>query len=106
MAQGISEALTYAIGVAISALAIIAVILMLVPSRAVADRVRCAFPAPGRAQLAQPAGTGSCYGDAEVDGGYRLVRAGKALGLGLLLAGANPKNLLLEVGAGSALAVR
>jgi threonine/homoserine/homoserine lactone efflux protein len=30
---------------------------------------------------------------------------GKALGLGLLLAGANPKNLLLEIGAGSALAV-
>jgi hypothetical protein len=30
---------------------------------------------------------------------------GKALGLGLLPGGANPKNLLLEVGAGSALAV-
>jgi hypothetical protein len=34
MAQGISEVLTYAIGVAISALAIIAVILMLFSSRA------------------------------------------------------------------------
>ena len=37
MAQGISEVLTYAIGVAISALAIIAVILMLFSSRAKAN---------------------------------------------------------------------
>jgi hypothetical protein len=37
--------------------------------------------------------------------GIDSVAPGKALGLGLLLAGANLKNLLLEVGAGSALAV-
>ena len=37
--------------------------------------------------------------------GIDAFTPGKALGLGLLLAGVNPKNLLLAAGAGSALAV-
>ena len=37
--------------------------------------------------------------------GIDAFAPGKALGLGLLLAGVNPKNLLLAAGAGSALAV-
>jgi hypothetical protein len=67
-----------ALSEAISALAIITVILML-------------FLEPGESERA----------DVPTRLGCRTIRGG----LGLLLAGVNPKNLLLEVGAGSALAV-
>jgi threonine/homoserine/homoserine lactone efflux protein len=148
MAAGISEVLTYAIGVAISALAIIAVILMLFSSRAKANGlmfllgwVVALAAVSGIAYLISDAGNASTSTTAAdtvswaqiVFGVLFLLLAGrswrnrpepgagtqmpkwmagidsfapaKAFGLGLLLGGANPKNLLLEVGAGSALAV-
>jgi hypothetical protein len=145
---GISEVLTFAIGVAISALAIIAVILMLFSRRAklnglmfllgwvvalavvsgvayvisdvgnaststaVADGVswlQIVFGVlflllAGRSWRNRPEpGTGSEM--PKWMAGIDTFAPGKALGLGLVLAGLNPKNLLLEVGAGSALAV-
>ena len=145
MGQGISEVLTFAIGVAISPVPIIAVILMLfsqageragLPARLGLgarrcqhrrlrdlgpeqrldqqqrlghdllgeDRVRCALPAPGRTSMAEQARPGRRARDAEVDGGDRHAHAGKALGLGLLLDGVNPKNLILTLGAATGLA--
>lgn len=72
MTEGIAEVLTFAIGVAISPVPIIAVILMLFSGRA------------------------------KINGPMFLV--GWAVALGVLLAGVNPKNLLLAAGAGAALA--
>jgi hypothetical protein len=147
MAQGISEVLTYAIGVAISALAIIAVILMLFSSQAKANGlmfllgwVIALAAVSWVAYLISDAGNASTSTAADTVSWGQIVfgvlflllagrswrnrpepgaatempkwmagidsfAPGKALGLGLLLGGANPKNLLLEVGAGSALAV-
>ena len=148
MAQGISEVLTYAIGVAISALAIIAVILMLFSSRAKANGlmfllgwVVALAAVSGVAYVISDAGNASTSTTAadtvswgqivfgvlflllsgrswrnrpDPGAGTKMPKwmagidsfaPGNALGLGLLLGGANPKNLLLEVGAGSALAV-
>ena len=148
MAQGISEVLTYAIGVAISALAIIAVILMLFSSRAKANGlmfllgwVVALAAVSGVAYVISDAGNASTSTTAadtvswgqivfgvlflllsgrswrnrpDPGAGTKMPKwmagidsfvPGNALGRGLLLGGANPKNLLLEVGAGSALAL-
>ena len=148
MAQGISEVLTFAIGVAISPVPIIAVILMLFSGRAkvngpvfLAGWVVALAVVSGAAYLISDAGSASTD-SAAADGvswaqivfgvlflllagrswrsrpapgtepqmpkwmaGIDAFTPGKALGLGLLLAGVNPKNLLLAAGAGSALAV-
>jgi hypothetical protein len=148
MAQGIGEVLTFAIGVAISPVPIVAVILMLFSGRAkvngpvfLAGWVVALAAVSGIAYVISAAGdvsTDSAAADGVswaqiVFGVLFLLLAGrswrnrpapgtepempkwmaaidaftpaKALGLGLLLAGVNPKNLLLAVGAGSALAV-
>ena len=148
MAQGISEILTFAIGVAISPVPIIAVILMLFSSRAKVNGpmfllgwgvalavVSCLAYVIAGAGTPSTSTTGA-EGVSWVHivfGGLFLLLAGrswanrpepgtepampkwmagsdgfapaKALGFGLLLAGVNPKNLLLAVGAGSALAL-
>jgi threonine/homoserine/homoserine lactone efflux protein len=148
MAQGISEVLTFAIGVTISPVPIIAVILMLFSSRAnvngpmfllgwvvalaVVSGVAYVIADAGNASTSTAATDGVSWVQivfgvlflllagrswrnrpapgtepempkwmAGIDG----FAPGKALGLGLLLAGVNPKNLLLAVGAGSALAM-
>ena len=54
--------------------------------------------------MAEQARPGRRARDAEVDGGDRHAHAGKALGLGLLLDGVNPKNLILTLGAATGLA--
>lgn len=148
MAQGIGEVLTFAIGVAISPVPIVAVILMLFSGRAkvngpvfLAGWVVALAAVSGIAYVISDAGnvsTDSAAADGVswaqiVFGVLLLLLAGrswrnrpapgtepqmpkwmgaidaftpaKALGLGLLLAGVNPKNLLLAAGAGSALAV-
>ena len=148
MAQGISEVLTFAIGVAISPVPIIAVILMLFSGRAkvngpvfLAGWVIALAVVSGAAYLLSDAGSASTDSAAAdgvswaqiIFGVLFLLLAGRswrsgrrrepsrrcpsgwpgidaftparALGLGLLLAGVNPKNLLLAAGAGSALAV-
>ena len=148
MAQGIGEVLTFAVGVAISPVPIIAVILMLFSGRAkvngpmfLAGWVVALAVVSGAAYLLSDAGNASTDSAAAdgvswaqiVFGVLFLLLAGrswrnrpapgtepqmpkwmagidafapaKALGLGLLLAGVNPKNLLLAAGAGSALAV-
>lgn len=148
MAQGISEMLTFAIGVAISPVPIMAVILMLFSSRAKVNGPM--FLVGWAVALAVVSGVAyfiSEAGNAATDStvaegvswsqivfgvlflllagrswrnrpapgtepempkwmaGIDAFAPGKALGFGLLLAGVNPKNLLLAVGAGSALAV-
>jgi threonine/homoserine/homoserine lactone efflux protein len=148
VSQGISQVLTFAIGVAISPVPIIAVILMLFSDRAkvngsmfLAGWALALGLVSGIAYLAADAGSAST--DSQTTDGVswaqivfgvlfllladRSWRArptpgneaqmpkwmagidtfapGKAFGLGLLLAGLNPKNLLLAVGAGSDLAV-
>ena len=147
MAQGIGEVLTFAIGVAISPVPIIAVILMLFSGRAkvngpvfLAGWVVALAVVSGAAYVISDAGNASTDSTAAngvswaqiISGVLFLLLAGrswrsaapgtepqmpkwmagidaftpaKALGLGLLLAGVNPKNLLLAAGAGSALAV-
>lgn len=148
MAQGIGEILTFAIGVAISTVPIIAVILMLFSSRAKVNGpmfllgwVVALAVVSGVAYLISGAGNASTDSNAAkgvswvqiVFGVLFLLLAGrswrsrpatgaepemprwmagidgfapgKALGFGVLLAGVNPKNLLLAAGAGSALAV-
>ena len=148
MAKGIGEVLTFAIGVAISPVPIIAVILMLFSGRAkvngpmfLAGWVVALAVVSGAAYLISDVGNASTDSAAAngvswaqiVFGVLFLLLAGrswrslpapgtepqmpkwmagidaftpgKALGLGLLLAGVNPKNLLLAAGAGSALAV-
>ena len=147
MGQGVSEVLTYAIGVAISPVPIIAVILMLFSNRA---RVNGPVFLLGWA-LALAVVSGVVYvasdaSDAATDSttidtiswgqvvfgvlllllaartwrkrpalgaepempkwmaGIDAFAPGKAFGLAVLLAGVNPKNLLLAAGAGAALA--
>lgn len=85
MGQGISEVLTFAVGVAISPVPIIAVTLMLFSQRA---RVNGPLFPLGWVPLAS------------IDA-FTPV---KALGLGLLLAGVNPKNLMLAAAAGAGVA--
>ena len=46
---------------------------------------------------------GARAGDAEVDGGFDTLSPGKAFGLAVLMAGVNPKNLLLTVAAAAGL---
>jgi hypothetical protein len=146
MGQGISEVLTFAVGVAISPVPIMAVILMLFSRRA---RVNGPMFLAGWA-LALAAVTGVVYfvsdaGDAATSStasdtiswgkvvfgvlflllaarnwrsrpqagtepelpkwmaGIDSLAPGKAFGLGLLLAGLNPKNLLLSIGAAAGL---
>ncbi|MCX4757221.1 GAP family protein [Kitasatospora purpeofusca] len=148
MAQGIGEVLTFAIGVAISPVPIIAVILMLFSHRAkvngpmfLAGWVVALGAVSSIVYLVSDAGDASTDSTA-ADGvswaqivfgvlllllagrswrnrpapgseprmppwmaGIDAFTPGKAFGLGVLLAGVNPKNLLLAAGAGSALAV-
>jgi threonine/homoserine/homoserine lactone efflux protein len=148
MAQGISQVLTFAIGVAISPVPIIAVILVLFSDRAkvngpmfLAGWTVALGLVSGIAYLASDAGGASTDSQA-TDGvswgqivlgvvflllagrswrdrpepgaqahmpkwmaGIDAFAPGKAFGLGVLLAGVNPKNLLLAAGAGAALAV-
>jgi threonine/homoserine/homoserine lactone efflux protein len=148
MAQGISEILTFAIGVAISPVPIIGVILMLFSSRAkvngpmfllgwvvalaVVSGVAYVIADAGNASTSTAAADGVSWVQivfgvlflllagrswrnrpepgtepempkwmAGIDG----FAPGKALGFGLLLAGVNPKNLLLAASAGSAIAL-
>jgi Sap, sulfolipid-1-addressing protein len=148
MAQGISEVLTFAIGVAISPVPIIAVILMLFSSRAkvngpmfllgwvvalaVVSGAAYAISDTGNASTNTAAAQGVSWAqivfgvlflllagrswrnrpepgtEPEMPkwmAGIDAFAPGKALGFGLLLAGVNPKNLLLAAGAGSALAL-
>ena len=144
MTQGIAEVLTFAVGVAISPVPIIAVILMLFSARArvngplfMTGWAVALLMVSGVAYLAGDAATDTSAADAVswsqlVLGLLLLLLAarswrrrpapgaepgqpawmkgidtfspGKALALGLLLAGVNPKNLLLAAGAGAALA--
>jgi threonine/homoserine/homoserine lactone efflux protein len=144
MAEGVAAVLTYAVGVAISPVPIIAVILMLFSSRAKVNGPMFSvgwavalLVVSGIAYLAGDAASGTSAEDAVswskiLFGAALLVLAarswqhrpipgaepeqpkwmagidafspGKALTLGLLLAGVNPKNLLLAAGAGAALA--
>ena len=147
MAQGISEILTFAVGVAISPVPIIAVTLMLFSQRArvngpaflVGWVVALAVVSGVAYALADQAdaATDSTTGDTIAWGkivfgvlflllaarnwrhrpapgaqpempkwmaGIDALKPGKALGLGLLLAGVNPKNLMLAAAAGAGLA--
>ena len=147
MGQGISEVLTYAVGVAISPVPIIAVILMLFSSRArvngpmflvgwavalaVVSGVVYAVSDAGDAATNSTTSDTISWGQivfgviflllaarnwrnrpepgatAELPkwmAGIDSLAPAKALGLGVLLAGVNPKNLLLAAGAGAALA--
>jgi threonine/homoserine/homoserine lactone efflux protein len=147
MGQGISAVLTYAIGVAISPLPIIAVILMLFSTRArvngpmflagwalalavissvayyisdAADAATNSNASDGvswskilfgviflllaaRSWRNRPA-PGAAPEMPKWMAGIDSFSPGKAFGLAVLLAGVNPKNLLLAAGAGSALA--
>lgn len=148
MAQGISEILTFAIGVAISPVPIIAVILMLFSSRAKVNGpmfllgwvVALAVVSGVAYVLAGAGSTSTSTAGADTVSWTQIVfgvlflllagrswrsrptpgtepqmpnwmagidafAPGRALGFGLLLAGVNPKNLLLAAGAGSALAL-
>ena len=147
MGEGISEVLTFAIGVAISPVPIIAVILMLFSHRArvngpmfllgwvlalaVVSGVVYAISDAGDAATSSSASDTISWGKIVFGVLFLLLAArkwrsrpepgaepempkwmagidsfapGKALGLGLLLAGVNPKNLLLAVGAAAGLA--
>src|SRR4051794_40469278 len=147
MGEGISQVLTFAVGVAISPVPIIAVILMLFSSRArvngplfmagwaaalaIVGGVAYALSDAGNASTSSTAIDTISWGQIVVGllllllaarswrsrpapgadaampkwmDGIASFTPGKALGLGALLAGANPKNLLLAAGAGSALA--
>ena len=147
MGQGISEILTFAVGVAISPVPIIAVILMLFSQRARVNGpvfllgwvVALAIVSGVVYALADQgdAATDSTTSDAIAWGkivfgvlflllavrnwrsrpapgvqpempkwmaGIDALTPGKALGLGLLLAGVNPKNLMLAAAAGAGLA--
>jgi hypothetical protein len=145
--QGIAEVLTFAVGVAVSPVPIIAVILMLFSARAtfngpmfllgwVAALAIVSFAAYFAADASDPS-TSSAASDtiswgtlvlgalmlalavrnwqnrpapgAQPDmpkwmDGIEDLAPGKALALGLLLAGVNPKNLILTVGASTGLA--
>ena len=147
MGQGISEILTFAVGVAISPVPIIAVTLMLFSQRARVNGpvfllgwvVALAIVSGVVYALADQGGaaTDSTTSDAIAWGkivfgvifllfavrnwrsrpapgvrpempkwmsGIDALKPGKALGLGLLLAGVNPKNLMLAAAAGAGLA--
>jgi hypothetical protein len=147
MGQGISEVLTFAVGVAISPVPIMAVILMLFSQRArvngpmfLAGWALALAVVGGVAYFVSDAGdaaTSSTASDtiswgkvvfgvlflllaarnwrsrpqagAEPElpkwmAGIDSLAPGKAFGLGLLLAGLNPKNLLLSIGAAAGLA--
>ena len=147
MGQGISEILTFAVGVAISPVPIIAVTLMLFSQRARVNGpvfllgwvVALAIVSGVAYALADQgdAATDSTTSDAIAWGkivfgvlflllavrnwrhrpapgvqpempkwmsGIDALKPGKALGLGLLLAGVNPKNLMLAAAAGAGLA--
>ena len=144
MTEGIAEVLTFAIGVAISPVPIIAVILMLFSGRAKVNGPM--FLIGWAVALAAVSAVAYLAGDAVSDtsdvdaiswskvlfglvflllaarswrhrpapgveperpkwmAGIDAFSPGKALALGVLLAGVNPKNLLLAAGAGAALA--
>ena len=147
MAEGIGEVLTYAVGVAISPVPIIAVILMLFSARArvngpmflagwvvalgVVSVVAYALADAGDAATDSTASDTVSWGKIAVGVLFLLIAArqwrsrpapgaepempkwmagidsfspAKAFTLALLLAGVNPKNLLLSAGAGAALA--
>ncbi len=147
MGQGISEVLTFAIGVAISPLPIVAVILMLFSRRArvngtafllgwvlalaavstivyvlsheghvatsstAADSVSwgkivlgVALLALGRRQWRKRPGPGEEPAMPKWMATVDTLSPGKAFGAGLLLAGVNPKNLILTAGAAAGLA--
>jgi threonine/homoserine/homoserine lactone efflux protein len=147
MGQGISEVLTYAVGVAISPVPIIAVTLMLFSQRARVNGLMfllgwvvalvvvsgVAYAAADQANAATDSTTTDTIAWGKIVFGVLLLllaarnwrtrpRTGtepempkwmagidtlkpvKALGLGLLLAGVNPKNLMLAAAAGAGLA--
>ncbi|HZC75122.1 MAG TPA: GAP family protein, partial [Gaiellaceae bacterium] len=147
MGQGIGEVLTFAIGVAISPVPIIAVILMLFSQRArvngpmfllgwivalaLVSGVVYAVADTGNAATSSTASDGISWGkivlgvlflllavrqwrsrpkpgtDPELPkwmAGIDSLQPGKAFGLGALLAGVNPKNLILTLGAAAGLA--
>lgn len=147
MGKGISEVLTFAIGVAISPVPIIAVILMLFSQRArvngpvfllgwvlalaVVSGVAYAIADQSNPSTSSSAADTISWGkivlgvlflllalrqwrnrpaaDTEPEmpkwmAGVDALSPGKALGLGLLLAGVNPKNLILTLGAAAGLA--
>ena len=147
MGQGISEVLTFAIGVAISPVPIIAVILMLFSARArvngpmfllgwilalgLVSGVVYALSDAGDASTSSTASDTIAWGkivfgvlflllavrnwrnrpdpgaEAEMPkwmAGIDSFAPAKAFGLGVLLAGVNPKNLLLAIGAAAGLA--
>ncbi len=147
MGQGISEILTFAVGVAISPVPIIAVILMLFSQRAringpafligwvlalgAVSAAVYALSDAGDASTSNTASDAISWGKIALGvlllllavrtwrrrpgpsdqaampkwmNGIDTLTAGKALGLGLLLAGINPKNLILTAGAAAGLA--
>jgi Sap, sulfolipid-1-addressing protein len=140
MAEGIGQVLTYAVGVAISPVPIIAVILMLFSARArvngpmfltgwavalgVVSVVAYVLADAGDAATDSTGADTVSWGQIAVGALFLLIAAkqwrgrpspGAAAGidsfspiksftLALLLAGVNPKNLLLSAGAGAALA--
>jgi hypothetical protein len=147
MGQGISEVLTYAVGVAISPVPIIAVTLMLFSQRARVNGLMfllgwvvalvvvsgVAYAAADQANAATDSTTADTIAWGKIVFGVLLLllaarnwrtrpRTGtepempkwmagidtlkpvKALGLGLLLAGVNPKNLMLAAAAGAGVA--
>jgi hypothetical protein len=147
MGQGISEVLTFAIGVAISPVPIIAVILMLFSQKArvngpafllgwvlalaVVSTVAYVISDQSNASTSSSASDTISWGKIVLGvlflllavrqwrsrpapgvepempqwmAGIDALAPGKALGLGLLLAGVNPKNLILTLGAAAGLA--
>jgi hypothetical protein len=147
MGQGIGEVLTFAIGVAISPVPIIAVILMLFSARArvngpvfllgwvlalaVVSGVVYVVADQSNASTSNSASDTISWGKIVLGALFLLLAArewrsrpspgaepelprwmagvdsltpGKALGLGVLLAGVNPKNLILAIGAAAGLA--
>ena len=147
MGQGISEVLTYAVGVAISPVPIIAVILMLFSARArvngplfllgwvlalgVVSGIVYVVSDQGNASTSSTASDTISWGKIVFGvlflllaarqwrsrpapgveppmpkwmAGIDALKPGKAFGLGLLLAGVNPKNLLLAIAAAAGLA--
>ena len=147
MGKGISEVLTFAVGVAISPVPIIAVTLMLFSQRARVNGLMfllgwvvalavisgAAYAAADQANAATDTTTSDTIAWGRILFGVLLLvlaarnwrtrpapgtepempkwmagidtlKPGKALGLGLLLAGVNPKNLMLAAAAGAGLA--
>jgi len=147
MGKGISEVLTFAVGVAISPVPIIAVTLMLFSQRARVNGLMfllgwvvalavisgAAYAAADQANAATDSTTADTIAWGRILFGVLLLllaarnwrtrpapgtepempkwmagidtlKPGKALGLGLLLAGVNPKNLMLAAAAGAGLA--